>query len=210
MRLMLGLFLVGLTAGSFAQTKMRVIFDGKEAGTASLTQRLREDGSKQVLLSIELATGGSKVIVRSESIYSANGMPVRKFQETIAEAQKFRRSHIVTFDAKGANVVEDLNGQRKTMKVALDPKAPRAVLSEFWFLREKPKVGAESNYYTFNLESLTWVLTTSKYVGVVDATIGGKKVKAHKVSTDRGLVFMAMDGSPLRLELPNGALERVW
>lgn len=193
-----------------AQVKLRVFLGGKPVGNASLTQRLGPDGSKSVQLSMELTSGDVKVLLRSESSYASNGMPIRKFQETSVPSQKYRRTRIVTFDSKGANLVADLNGTRTTKQIPLDSKANRADMSEFWFLRDKPKKGDRVAAYTFDMENLVWSLVETTYEGQVDLMVSGKKVRAHQTKTTHGAAFFDASGEPLRLELPNGAMERLW
>ena len=77
-------------------------------------------------------------------------------------------------------------------------------------MRDTPKVGAVVKANTVNLETLTWELVTTTYIGEVDISIAGKKVKAHRTESSRGVAFIDANGQPLRLELPNGALERIW
>ncbi len=199
-----------LTAFGSAQVKMQVLIGGKRAGTASLLQKILPDGSKMVQLSMELKTEQVNATLRSESTYDKKGNPIRKFQETIVPSQKTRRTVIVTFDAQGANTTIDLNGKRAVKHVALPSTATREDASEFWFSRDQPKVGQVNKAYNFNIESLTWELTVTTYVGIVDATIGGKKVKARRTESSAGAALLDETGLPLRLELSNGALERIW
>lgn len=193
-----------------AQAKYQVWVGGKKAGTATLLQKVLPDGTKSVQLAMELKGSTVEAKLRSESTYDSTGKAVRKFQETLIPAQKVRRTLIVSFDAKGANATMDLNGKRTVKSVPLPETAERADGSEFWFLRDKPKVGQSVSAYNFSLETLTWSLIVTTYLGRVDATIGGKKVKAHKTQSENGIALIDDAGLPLRLELSNGALERIW
>lgn len=201
---------VASAAFGFGQTKYLVWVGGKKAGMATLLQKVLPDGSKSVQLSMSLQLGASAATLRSESTYDAKGVPVRKFQETSVPSQKTRRTLIVTFDAKGANAVIDLNGKRSTKQIPLPETAERADVTEFWFIRDKPKVGTTAKAYHFDLETMSWELVATTYAGVVELTIGGKKVKANKTSSDEGVAFLDDAGLPLRLELTNAALERIW
>lgn len=205
--LILGFLIFPLLAS--AQAKYQVWVAGKKAGTATLTQKLMPDGTKSVNLSMDLKSDTLTATLRSESSYTSKGVPIRKFQETLVPSQKIRRTIVVTFNDEGANAVVDLNGKRTTKRVPLPNTANKADLSEFWFLRDKPKVGAEVKAYTFDLESLSWEMIVTTYVGVVDATIGGKKVKANKTESEKGKAFIDDAGVPLRLELESAALERI-
>lgn len=206
--ILLSILLAPVIAG--AQSKLTVFVAGKKVGTATLLQKVLPDGTKSVQLSMELKTDAVTATVRSEATYTAKGAPIRKFQETLVPAQKVRRTVVVTFDDKGANVVADLNGKRTTQKIALPETTQRDDASEFWFLRDQPKKGAVSKAYTFDIETLSWSLLTTTYEGEVEITIAGKKAKAHRTKSDKGVAYLDATGSPLKLETGNGALERIW
>lgn len=189
---------------------MTVYLYGRVAGTATVLQKLGADGSKSVQLAMELRSDTVAINLRQESSYDKTGRPIRKFQETHNVTQKTRKTVVVTFDAAGANAVVDEGGKRTVKKVPLPETAARHDLSEFWFLRDQPKVGDVVKANTINLETLTWELITTIYKGTAEVTIAGRKVKAHRTESERGVAFIDDKGLPLRLELPNGAIERVW
>ena len=193
-----------------AQAKYQVWVGGKKAGTATLLQKVLADGSKSVQLALDLKGSTVEAKLRAESTYDAKGKAIRKFQETLVPVQKLRRTVVVTFDAKGANATIELNGKRTVKHVPLPETADRADVSEFWFLRDKPKPGQVVKAYNFSIETLSWSLVATSYVGLVDAMIGGKKVKAHKTQSENGVALIDDAGMPLRLELSNGSLERIW
>ncbi|MEQ1821041.1 MAG: hypothetical protein ABL949_00870 [Fimbriimonadaceae bacterium] len=202
--------LLGWGALAQAQVKMQVFVEGKLIGTATVTQKLRQDGSKQVQMSMEVKNGADPVVLRSESIYLPSGAPLRKYQEVSVPAQKMRRTTIVEFSAKGAKVVVDLNGTRSTKEIPLAANLNREDKSEFWFVRDKPKTGATVSSYTFSVETLTWEAVKTSYEGDEEITVGGKKVMAHKTVTARGAAYVDDAGLPLKLDLGNGAMERIW
>lgn len=183
-----------------AQAKLNILQGGKPIGTANATHRLNADGTKLVQLSIELANGKTKVKVRQESVYSAKGEPVRSFQEVTGENPRISRRVIVTYDADGANVVIDEDGKRETKKVELAKTAPRQQASEFWFLRDKPKVGSTDEAYRFNLDKLEWTIARSTYVGPKTLTINGKQVKCHEIKSSDGVSWVDDKGLPVRAD----------
>ncbi len=199
-----------LTGLSSAQVKLSVVQAGKAVGTATLSQKLRQDGSKQIQMSMEMKSAKDVLTFRSESIYLPSGAPLRKFQELNAPAQKFRRTVIVEFNSRGAKVTLDINGQRSTKSVDLPANASNVDKSEFWFVRDKPKEGTKESCYSFSLETLAWDLAVTTYQGASEITVGGKKVKAHKTQSERGIAYVDDQGLPLKLELANGSMERVW
>lgn len=207
------ILLLGLAQGAPkppAPVKMTVYLNGRVAGAATMLQKLGADGGKSVQLSMELKSESLAINLRQESTYDKTGRPIRKFQETHNVTLKTRRTVVVTFDAAGANAVIDEGGKRTVKKIPLPETAAREDVSEFWFVRDVPKPGAVVKANTVNLETLTWELVTTTYKGLVDITIAGRKVKAHRTESDRGVAFIDAQGLPLRLELPNGAIERVW
>lgn len=203
----LGVF--ALVAVSHAQVKLQIVMNGKSVGVATISQKLRPDGSKQVMMALEIKTQNATANFRSESTYASNGAPIRKFQEASYPLQKMRQTRIATFDSKGVSVVEDANGQRKTKQYPLEPNSPREDMSEFWFLRDKPKQGASSKAFAFNMDKLEWELIETTYEGQVEITIKGKKMKAFKTQSRRGVAYFDSLGMPLRLEVPGGAMERI-
>lgn len=210
MRILLLFVAVGVASVGMAQTKLTVFVAGRKVGTATLLQKVLPNGTKSVQLSMELKSDATAATVKSEATYDARGAPLRKFQETLVPAQKLRRTVVVTFDREGASVVADLNGKRTTKRVPLPSTTDREDASEFWFLRDQPKKGDVSKAYTFDIESLSWSMVTTTYEGEVEITVGGKKVKAHRTKSDKGVAFLDAQGNPLRLETEGGALERIW
>jgi hypothetical protein len=201
--------IMALAGTSAAQVKLQITRDGKNVGVATVTQKMRQDGSKQVQMSMESASTAGTITFRSESIYQASGMPQRKYQEIAIPGQKFRRTIIAEFSEKSVRVTTDNNGTRTVKDVPLPKNASAADKSEFWFVRDKPAAGAKVSGYTFNLEKLEWETVTTTFVGQVEITIGTTKVKANKTQSDRGVAFVDDQGMPLRLELPNGLMERI-
>lgn len=197
------------TALSVAQVKLELLRDGKSAGVATVTQKLRQDGSKIVQMSMESSTPTGALTFRSESIYAASGLPQRKYQEIAVPSQKFRRTIVAEFSESSVHVTIDLNGTRSVKDIPL-PKGGSAIdKSEFWFVRDKPAAGAKSKSYSFNLESMTWEQVQTTYVGPVELTIGATKWKANKTSSDKGVAYVDEQGLPLKLELPNGVMQRI-
>lgn len=190
--------------------KMTVYLSGRVAGTATMLQKIGADGGKSVQLSMELKSETVSITLRQESSYDKAGKPLRKFQETVNATSKTRKTIVVTFDSNGANAVVDEGGKRTVKKIPLPTAVVREDLSEFWFVRDIPKPGAVVKANTINLDTLTWELVTTTYVGPIEMSIAGKKVKAHKTESSKGIAYIDDNGLPLRLELPNGALERIW
>jgi hypothetical protein len=193
------------------QTKLQVIVSGRLTGEASFSQKIMPDGSKLVQLTFELrAPDGRTVHVRSESLYDSKGASIRKFLESASDKPRLRRQIVATFDSEGANVVEEISGKRKTQKVALVKAAPRENMSEFWFIRDKPKPGDSVKFYRFDMDGLSWMLSTIKYVGQKYVKLGKGTVLAHQVvQDDEVTAYLDNAGLPIVLEKPGVRFERI-
>jgi hypothetical protein len=115
----------------------------------------------------------------------------------------------VTFDKKTANVIEEKDGVRTMKAVPLVASAPVESKSEWWFLRDTPKLGDVDKYYHFNISSLEWSLRTTTYGGLKSITIGGKKVQAHELKQSEGTAYVDAQGLPYRLLIGQIQLERI-
>lgn len=204
------LLFAAFSAASWAQCRLYVLIQGQRAGQAVASHKIMPDGSKLVQLSMQIAgPGGNTVTLRSESTYSAKGSPLRMFHESLTTNPRTRRTVTVTFSARGATAVEEVGGKRTTKEVPLVPGAPYESKSEFWFLRDTPKVGAVDKRYRFNVSSLTWELTSTTYVGPKTYKLGAKNVLGHEIQSTQGLAIVDAKGLPYRLELGQIRLERV-
>lgn len=198
------------SAFGLAQVRLYVLVGTKRVGQAVASQKILADGGKLVQLSMNLAgPNDSTVTVRSESTYNVKGAPVRMFHESITTSPRTRRSVTVTFSKAGANVVEEVNGKRSSKEVPLVGSAPTESPSEFWFIRDMPKVGATDRRYRFNVSSLAWELITSTYLGPKTYGQGTKKLPGYEVKSSQGTALLDSKGLPYKLELGQIKLERV-
>lgn len=201
---------IGLMVGD-EPLKMRVVDGDKEVGSASLTQKMLPDGSKQVAVTISLSGRDKKgARVRQESVYDAAGNPRRLLQEVLSQDGKRQRLLLATFDEEGAILTTQGEADAaKERRVALVKGAPRSNPSEFWFIKTQPKIGDRAVYYRFDLGSARWSLTETRYAGRVDAMVGPRKVKAHRVDSGYGSALFDEDGRPLLIESGPLRLERI-
>lgn len=189
--------------------KLKVIAQGFPESVATFQHKLLPDGSKQTQLAIELrALDGRKLRVRFDRTYRADGSPIRAFAETFSEKPRYRKTATATFNAVGAHVVVDENGKRTVHEAPLAQTAPRECMPEFWFLRDKPKVGDRAKYYHFDLDKLEWKLVEARYAGVGTVKIGGIVVRGHRVVTATGESLLDESGAPLRIVDASVTMER--
>lgn len=206
------LAMVAAAAAASAQTKLKVVIQGRPAGFAYLTQRSLPSGGKSVELRVELTIGTRAVTVRQETTYDAKGAPVRALQDTTAASVHGKRQVIADFNPAGAHVIVEENAIRRPRDVSLVPTAPRADASQLWFLRSRPKAGETVKTYRFNLDTLEWELAEVAYAGREVVTAGGKKWHANKTVTkvddrtttsyldDEGVPILIKDSSGVRME----------
>ncbi|MBL8064911.1 MAG: hypothetical protein JNM34_03530 [Chthonomonadaceae bacterium] len=175
-------------------------------GTAKLSTKLLEDGSRYVSLSLRLSYNGNlETDVLEESTYDSKGRPVRMLQTTHASGKKTSTS--VNFTEEGAQVVTNKSGTMKTNLVVF-PEGTTANPTVFWFCRDKPEKGRSVEYYLFRLSESSWSKAKSRYDGDEDIVVSGRKVTAHVVRIGEVTSWLDDKGDPYRIELQGLTLER--
>jgi hypothetical protein len=201
-------------SSAWCQTRMGLTISGHPAGFATLSQKIQPDGSKLVELRLELTAANQKVRLTSEATYDAKGMPIRKFQEAIMPGGKLQKQVIATFNKDGAAVTLLDAGKRTMKNVALFPTAPRSNLSEFWFIRDKPKPGQFEETYQFNTDSLDWDLVRTDYRGKKTLKIEGRSVSVHEVISKRGskvtTAYLDDQGLPVLVDQGDVKMVKIW
>jgi hypothetical protein len=176
-------------------------------GQATLINRIQADGSKYVRLSMNLRYGnGETAEVLQESSYDQTGKPTRKLQAV--KSSGARRSIVVTFTDGGAKVVEDQGAGPKVSLVSPPDGADTRAVTEFWFVRDKPKVGQTATYYAFRPNQKDWVEIKARYDGMKEIVVAGKRVKAHNIVMGEVRSWVDDQGGPLRIEVAGVTLER--
>lgn len=126
-------------------------------GSATVINKIQKDGSKYVRLSMELrATTGQIVNILQESVYDKNGRPVRKIQTTDTKGG-VQQKIVVEFEIGKVRVRATQNGKTVNTTVNVPIGKNINANSEFWFVRDKIKVGGKSTYWRFDLQTLQWV-----------------------------------------------------
>ena len=198
------LLLVGmLPAAAWSQARLVIEDGGRRVGYATISQKLLPDGTKSVEMRLQI--GKTRLV--TQSTFDREGAPTRKFHE-ILEPVADKKRVLVEFDAEGA-VITDLGGPDRTpRKAPLVKTGNRKNASEFWFLRDQPKPGARAQAFVFDLNTWSWDLTTSEYVGMAKGEIAGKMVDAHEVRADRagGTARMLLDAQGLPILVEQGRL----
>lgn len=190
------------------QVSMDVFAGERKVGTARLTQKLQPDGKKQVQVSLSLTGAQGSVTVREEATYEPSGAPLRQVVEMSDKDGKRLVTIVATFDLEGAHVVTDAAGKRTSAKVPLGKSLPRANASEFWLIRDTPKVGAKVTYYRLHLRKQEWEQVTVRYVGKRPVKLGGRTVQGHCVEQGDRTAYLDDTGMPYLLKTPEMTLVR--
>lgn len=207
--------LIALTAATLAaaQARLTVTLGGRPAGYSTVSQKILPDGVKLVELRLELGSEPRKIQLRMEAKYDAKGLPMRKFQE-MAVAGKVQRHVIATFNKDGASIVLNEDGKRSVRNVTLAAAAPRATMSEFWFMKGSPRPGEIEEAYQFNMDSLTWELVHTRYAGKKSLKIEGRAIEVHEVVSKRGdrstTSYLDGDGLPVLIDQGDMKMMRLW
>lgn len=203
--------LVGMAAVSvWADQVTMTVKSGGLTGTATVINRILEDGSKYIQLSMNLTEGGRKVSVLQESTYDKDGQPIRKLQTTTMGGGGAKQSVVVTFVDKTATLKVDAGGKTATENVGFPVGKPTAAKPEFWFVRDTPASGAVTTYWRFDLSTQGWVETKTTYLGTRAITVGGRTVKAHLMEIGDVKAYVDEKGDPLKLVSPTMSMERKW
>ncbi len=177
-------------------------------GTAKLTNKIQEDGSKYVRMEMELrSTDGQIANVLQESVYDKAGMPVRMIQNTESKGAKTQK--IVANFERGNVRLRVTDGSKSSDETLLIPAGiSPAAKYEFWFVRDKVSPGGRTSYYRFDLQTTKWERIEVVFQGVRQITVEGKSVKANLIEIGEIKADVDDSGDPWRIEMPGIVLER--
>jgi len=190
------------------EVRLNVYFGIDKIGQATFSQSFLRSGGKATEVRTNLERNGRKMSVVQTWVYDARGAPVRGSQETNADG----RIRKVDLLFGGAGVAVEVEGNIKRVSLALN--APRAMKSEFWFLRDHPMADDSFQAYAFVVNDSEWVLRTTIFRGREITQVGDHNVEAnHVVITDNDRridAYLDDQGLPFRIEDSGGLwLERV-
>ncbi len=170
-----------------------------------LTRAVQPDRSLLSTLELTLMPPGQDpIIVRQETHLKSDGQPLRKLQSVVQGTT--RTSFAATFDRREAQ------WQGPPGMPMFKVPAPRdteiRVRSDFWFVNERPEVGAKWVYHRFVTDKGQWEATVVEYKGPVSISWNGQNVPAHRVVSGDAVADLDERGMPLQLETPQGKLTR--
>jgi len=191
---------VSLAVGKkLSQGVYEVISANKKIGNATIIQTLTPDGGKIVETNMKLSgPNGSVIEVRQVSAFGTIGNPLRKVLETKNDAISQRSTTIINFTPFGAEVVYVNNGIRTEKNFRAPEGAKRDNIGEFWFLRDKPRLGQSFAYTYFNTTTQAWESISTSYVAR-SRTSGANRV-LHRLESqlaDRKMILDVDDSGKI-------------
>ncbi|MBL1150770.1 MAG: hypothetical protein HND42_11240 [Armatimonadetes bacterium] len=196
---------VAVVQATTRNATLDILVEGKPVGTAVVQVTLLSQGGIRNKMRTEIGEGANRVVIEQESEYGKTAAPTRKY---LRRFHKNPMMVVVTFAGSTANAVIEEGRSRQLKSVVAPPGAQIAAESEFWFFTFKPKVGAVSSYFRFDVDKLEWVKTEAKYDGEVRLEIGGKTLNAHKISSGAYTVWQDAGGMPLRIDSAGATFRR--
>jgi len=209
MRLLAALALTTLAITALAgEVKMKIGGSSGLTGSATVVNKLQEDGSKYVRMQMELrSTDGQIVNVMQESVYDRTGMPVRMIQNTSTAEGRDQRI-VAVFSAGTVKIRATTGGDTKEETLSIPAGTNPLAKFEFWFIRDKIAAGGKTGYSRFDLQTTKWERVEAVYHGTKQITVAGKSVKANFVEIAGAKAYVDDAGDPLRVEMEGITLER--
>lgn len=198
------LLLVLLAAFANAErATYKLTVKGKSVGTLLLEHKFLPGGKLSARERLETTPDdGPKFVFDNVLVIASNGRS--ETSKMTIESAGNKAVVDITFDAKGANIKVEAAGKKTTKSVAMPKGSSTIDPSVFWFLRDKPKVGAKVTYAQFDPLELKWVNETVTYKGPVSITFKGKKTTAHLLVLTKSKQWLDDKGMPYRFEYEDG------
>lgn len=180
---------LAILAYAAEQVEMTISIDGKEVGTARITERALPDGGKSSQTRMYLAAGEQEAVVVAEAEYAADGTPKRKYaRRTGAGGSEMR---VVTFANRVASLTIEIDGIRETKKVPAPEGADIRAVSELWHASAYPKSGTKVKYHRFDINKGEWE--------PFEITYKGKQDGCYYTESTAGKAWIGDDGLPVKI-----------
>ena len=176
--------LLGAVALTPAQNRLRMYQGETPIGWVTISQRLTDDGGKTVELRTQTGTTPYLAKTHRQTTYDRDGRLTKIFIEQLTG--QARRQIIATFDAVGATVITADANSRTVQKFPWPTGAVQTRPSEFWFLREQPKLGATCEFTDFDPVTLMFKPVRVTYVGQEVLVIVRQNKSLAKIITKQG------------------------
>jgi hypothetical protein len=193
--------LCSITAISQAQVKAILYDKGKEVGTAAMDARLKSGGGLFISMNMKAKSGNLQI---SET-FDASAMPL--VETTIGEQAGTQFKIVINYGATGAKMSVTAGAKHNSKEFPYPKGANLRDRSNFWFIAQKPKVGAVDAYTEFDFETSAWTARTAKYLGDEKIKYHGQLVNAHKILGTTDTMWVDDRNLPYRsLNNKNGQL----
>jgi hypothetical protein len=174
-----------LTGSAFAEPIKYTIFVNKDKVGTLISEITGDDASSYVEDSVITMSGDGKSVEIHEILhYGKNGVATSGSYEVTGGDQDAKIK--AKFSDDGANVSLWAGDQKDEKTVALSTKTSRSDLSNFWFKKSKPDVGATVTYQTFDFEELKWADVTLQFVGRAKIKVGDKDLEENEIDRTEG------------------------
>lgn len=210
MRRVLALALLCLPWPAWGGTvTLRVTADSGLKGTATATNRLLDDGTKESHMTMTLRdAAGSTVKIVQESSYASDARPIFKRQSTwIGDGEQ--QTVVATFNKGSVSIDVAAQGRTDHSEVALPLDTTICEKFEFWFLRDAIPVKGVNAFYRFDLVSRTFEKTKAVFEGARTIRVNGKTVRANLVVVDDTSFYLDEKGDPYKIVSPGVVMERI-
>jgi hypothetical protein len=161
------------------------IKDGKVLGVTKYQSKITQDGGKLVSIKMTFGEGDSMFNFVSSSQWDKTAGPILKTQ-LVSDVKGNELSYLkITFSGGTATYLKREYGKSETKIVKAPARAEIHDLSEFWFIRDMPKVGQKHICRAFDASSLVWYTSEISYLGLEEKVFGDKKVNLHHAKSIR-------------------------
>jgi hypothetical protein len=133
---------------------------------------------------IKLTEGGKLVSIHEVDHYDKDGITELKTAEVVADGHTTKSSAVL--NKEGAKLTVWTDDTKSEKEVPLATGANQADLSNFWFSKVQPEIGATATFQSFHMDKNEWVEETRKYIGRTTVKVGDKQISAYQVEHKEG------------------------
>ena len=202
-----GFSFIAAFAAAQNSVTMEVSQAGTRVGTARFSIQITSTGSCVQHQTMNVSIQGRSLVFDETGRDDRNGVPLTRLLHLSSGGQTAIVS--VLFSNRVAKVVAKGPQGTRAKNVPAPKGGNLRNSSEFWFMRDHPRIGESVKYWQLDMEHSQWKEENDTYVGDETITIGGRKVRAHKVTTVDGPQWLDNKGMPLRLEFPKSQIVMV-
>lgn len=193
------------------QVKMKLLHEGQPIGSGFLSHETLKNGESRFEVTMTIQNGPQTYILKQIDRYDAKARPIESTTSDQDGTNTTLRKHV--FGPKALQISVTANG-KTTTKTAAYPKGKSINrVSQRWFFNEMPLPGAVSREQVYQNDK--WVERISRYMGLKEIELNGKKVKAYELldrrsdGSDEVHQWVDKKGMPLRMEFTSSGIKLV-